>query len=1071
MNLHVFTTAEQLEQMLRQEARRHKVAHAHNYLLFSRFLEQCIPAEKRRLCTSEEQTLVAWEVLRFFPRENRENESDFRVAQLFVEQLKSLRLQGCSLEDWKQVAFKLEEHAQLLWFAAVWEKYLARLSAHSLMDEVEVLYAAMNELGKKHLPEPLRCVSKVCFHNLVQTTPLEQRFFFALDKALSSVGGELFLETCGVDNPELDGLVDEVHAEFERAEEGLDSNFSLVRNVLSPASPAFELCKHVFNETHSTAEVLPWDCFVAPNSCREARETAKRIAHVLRQGVAPEAIAVVLCTDTTWAHALWQELSAHSIPAYIQEELPLFSCALGNAVLGWLRWIEEGFPVEQAHLFFSNPLFEKTFAHCDDVGIYLQRAGINPHSKQKSLDEYVVRLKLLQDSKQLDNVQHPFVETLKKRVEVAKHAVQHILEEGNFEEMLDSWLSSLQALGFGLNVSTQGPFQAPPNVLPETFSSNLFEKQIYRKTLARENAAGVFLKQALGEWRLRLQKTGTGLQKLTRKEFSEWIWASFGNEVVRLREPQTAGVTIAHFKTIRSQKYKHVFFFGMKEGAFSQRKNNALISESLQSLVNANSPQLFFRIQRGESLHKLPEDMVLERRHFAETVSCATQKLCFSYSLSARDGREVVPSVFWKEALRVSGKTAPAFVQTSRFLQQPDACMTESDFRGYVAQKIRRNFYERMQAKPWTQTSVAQEGWFLSLAEKSEAERERFYFQRDRTQKAGPYTGKVFGPKTEKYLQEFTQLPWSAYAFGRLGSCAFWFFMAQVLKGEVFEDFNIDAGAKTKGILFHCVLALLGDDLAAFCKTMEGQSEAQQKKKVEKAVKAAQEKLSSLGCLLAPELWALCCEQVEEELLGLLNSTSLFPWGTPQKTCPEWSFEEEAHLGSGGESDCKVKAELAKEEEAEKRVLKLVGRLDRLDFLGGDAVGIVDYKLSKRGSKNKYRESLLIDDFQLLLYLFVLRRKGFQAKQASWVFIREKTHFLLEECLTQEVLEEILEENWAMRLSLKERGKPNLLNRMEALVSQVARGDFAPIPVDCGHCPFKRACRVAEQTTLQADKL
>jgi hypothetical protein len=101
--------------------------------------------------------------------------------------------------------------------------------------------------------------------------------------------------------------------------------------------------------------------------------------------------------------------------------------------------------------------------------------------------------------------------------------------------------------------------------------------------------------------------------------------------------------------------------------------------------------------------------------------------------------------------------------------------------------------------------------------------------------------------------------------------------------------------------------------------------------------------------------------------------------------------------------------------------------------------------------------------------LFVLRKKGFCAKQASWVFIREKSHFSLEEFITQEELDEVFEEDLAARISLKKRGRLNLLNRMEELVSKVEEGDFAPAPVDCGYCPFKRACRVSEKMTIQAD--
>ncbi|MCL2012341.1 MAG: PD-(D/E)XK nuclease family protein [Cystobacterineae bacterium] len=1063
-SLHLFTTVEHLEQTLRQEARTHVVAHAQNYMLLSRFLEQCIPFAEKRLCSFQEQTLVAWEMIRRHPREIRESESDFYVAQLFVEQLKSIRLQGCSLEAWKQVAFKLKEHASLLWFADVWEEYSLSLSARLLMDEVDVLCAAIDELEKGKLPPKLRCISKVFVHELIQITPLEQRFFFALDKALYAVGCELFLETRGVDNPELDGLVDELHGDFEKAEESLNANLNLMRDVLSSSSPAFELCKHMFGETLPTTQELPWDCFVAPSACGEVRETARRIAHLLKRGVAPESIAVVLCSEAHRADALWNAFSSYSIPAYIQEELPLSSCALGNAVLSWLKWIEDGFPVEQAHVFFSNPLFKKTFVSYDDVGIWLQRAGIGAHSKQESLDGYAERLSFLQESAPWGAPQRFFFETFKKHIAVAKNAVGKIPQEGTFQNMLDAWLSSFQELGFNLHALMPEQLQHEKNTLfghPEGFSFNPFEQQMHRKMLARENAAGAFFRQACAEWKLRLEKTGGGLHKLTRKAFSEWVLTCFGNEVVRMREPKTAGVSIGHFKAMRGQKYKHVFFVGMKDGAFSQKKKSTLISEALQPLVNAKSTRLLFRMQRGEQLHKLPEDIVVEREHFIEAVTCATEKLWFSYALAEHGEREVVPSLFWQEALRISKKTTPTLVQTKRFSQQPSEGMTEADFRGCVAQKIRRNFYERKQEMPWAEAALRKESWFVSLSEKSEAERERFYFQRDRTRKLGAYTGNVLSPKTEKYLKELTQLPWSAYALGRLGGCAFWFFMSHVLKGEFFENFNIDVGAKAKGVLLHRALALLGADGVSLLKT----TQAQRREKIAQAVKAARGEVKGLA---HAELWALCCEEVEEELLEFLNSKSFFPLGIPLQIFPEWSFEEKAYLKEGSTLDLKAEPELSSFV-SEAQVLKLAGRLDRLDVLEGGRVGVVDYKLGKRGSKNKYRESVLLNDFQLLLYLFVLRKKGMCANQAAWVFIREKTHFLLEEFITQEELNEILEEDLAARISLKEKGKPNLLNRMEALVSTIKEGKFAPISVDCGYCPFKRACRVSEKMKTQVE--
>jgi ATP-dependent helicase/DNAse subunit B len=393
--------------------------------------------------------------------------------------------------------------------------------------------------------------------------------------------------------------------------------------------------------------------------------------------------------------------------------------------------------------------------------------------------------------------------------------------------------------------------------------------------------------------------------------------------------------------------------------------------------------------------------------------------------------------------------------------------MTKADFRGHVAQKIRQHFYKRRPKALSFETPLMQECWLLNLLEKSEAERERFYFQRDRTRKPGAYTGNVLSHKTEKYLKAFVKLPWSAYAFGRLGGCAFGFFMAHLLKGEVFENGRVDVGAKTKGVLFHRALALLGGDLVSLSKTKGDFDEKQQRKRVSEAVEAAQKAVEADACLAHPELWTLCCEQVKKELFEFLNSKSLFPFGAPLQVLTEWSFEEEAELksfhgvGFEGEEDAAF----------EKRVLQLKGRLDRFDILDGGAVGVMDYKLGKRGSKNKYKESLLVDDFQLPLYLFALRRRGFQAQRASWVFLREKAHFLLEEWITPEALDEALEEDLAKRLSLEKRGKLNLLNRMEALVSKVERGDFSPVPVDCGYCLFKSACRVSEKTTLQAESL
>jgi putative RecB family exonuclease len=118
--------------------------------------------------------------------------------------------------------------------------------------------------------------------------------------------------------------------------------------------------------------------------------------------------------------------------------------------------------------------------------------------------------------------------------------------------------------------------------------------------------------------------------------------------------------------------------------------------------------------------------------------------------------------------------------------------------------------------------------------------------------------------------------------------------------------------------------------------------------------------------------------------------------------------------------------------------LDIVGRVDRMDRLDGDAVRVVDYKTGSPKDKRFADESL-----QLSIYAMGVSRMGYHPRELVIVNVQDAT--------------EVVSTRTPKQLETAQR-------KIEEAAEGIARGEFEPDPgPHCVWCEFRKLCPATEQ--------
>ena len=359
---------------------------------------------------------------------------------------------------------------------------------------------------------------------------------------------------------------------------------------------------------------------VASGRRNEAELVGSEVVRLLREGVSPDDIVVLVRRVAPWRRVLEQVFRAYGIPHHIDAEVPLFETGLGQALAQGIRGV----------------------ADCDlDPLLAYLRSPYHPgiHADVDALELRLRHARNTQGSSMVDAASAAFPEPL------ARMRAALLGEAGSV---------CVDLVGIGAVVwhMVQAAVRARP------FDSVELEEDV---------AAGAAAKTALEELD-RACRAGWGpsgsADVVAGPSVDSTLHVLERVSVRNSRSDERGVVQVVAVPRARARRFSVVFLMGLVEGEFPQaRRSPALLGEGQRRRANqCAGVQLFAEPVDGE-----------EAALFSHALSRPWQLLYLSTRDAEEDGKETVPSPFWTEVQRVLGGRVPWRHRTLRDVTFPVA--------------------------------------------------------------------------------------------------------------------------------------------------------------------------------------------------------------------------------------------------------------------------------------------------------------------------------------------------------------------------------------------------------------
>lgn len=841
--LRVFPDAGRVEHALLEASQHSPFVDATGYWSFSQLVAACAPA-LRPLSRLQARLLVASLV-----REQPDGPfgawaKDAAFAHAAVDLFAQLEAQLATPVELERAAAGTGS-ARAAWLAKLWHRFKRQKAELGVADPADLLTAATAQLRRAR-PEALEPFGRVELRALHELPLARLALVHALDAAFPAV--ELCLPRA--DNPAIDALVNEVHAEVERRHE--TSRLDLSGEVSDAPFARLRLFDEEAGDAREAVEGL--DAFSAATPREEAREIARRVRARLDAGAAPEEIAIVFRELGADTEALIEALAERGVPARARLGIPLASTPAGQLALGLPMLVEDAFPAEAVARYLSSRYLVKLWEPGAEPGVFFAQAGLRDDrlGADSERGAYAVRLGTLATRFAEGWPKGPAdeVRSVARQVERLIAAVKPLKADDTLAGHVRAWGAALSNIGLfdGLR-SLDGDVP-------------------HEQALARDQAAG----DALGALQRQLADGARTLAdaRLSRRDFSRWLHDAAAELNLLARGPRAGAVAILEAREIAGRTFRHVFIGGLVDGRFPGRAPaGGLLAEDEKGALNLAARAPLFRLNVGESPDRLPLRLAEDRLSFYLSLCSATQTVTLSHARGEALGRSYSPSSFLQEVARaVDGFEVR---RVARPLV-PAAAGVSND----AELRLRTLLDGAKPDEPWARQAVA-------LAE-MEHERLRFFSEESRD--GGAFSGRVDPELVGEHFTFDAARPLTAGKLGAWGNCSFAGFLGDVIGLEPAEGQGEDLDGRSKGTLMHRVLELL-------LPVLREQLPANLEQVVGMAVDEAASQHERRAPVGHPLLWKLAREKVVREISALLRSGRARPFAglLPEKA--EWKFSVE----------------------------------------------------------------------------------------------------------------------------------------------------------------------------------
>lgn len=358
---------------------------------------------------------------------------------------------------------------------------------------------------------------------------------------------------------------------------------------------------------------------VASGRRNEAELVGSEVVRLLRDGVAPDDIVVLVRRVAPWRRVVGQVFRAYGIPHQVDAELPLFETGLGQALAQGIRGV--------------------AFADLEPLLAYLRspyHRGV--HAEVDALELRLRHTRNTQGSSMVDAASATFPEAL-----VRLRVALTVGEAGRVR--VD--LAGIPAVVWDM---VQAAVRARP------FDSVELEEDV---------AAAAAARTALEELD-RACRAGwgpSGSDGIVAGPAVDAVLHVLERVSVRTgRGDQRGVVRVVAVSRVRARRFSVVFLMGLVEGEFPEAgRHPALLGEGQRRQANQNAGvRLFAEPVDGE-----------EAALFSHALSRPWQLLYLSTRDAEEDGKETVPSPFWTEVRRLLDGRAPWRHRTLRDVTFP----------------------------------------------------------------------------------------------------------------------------------------------------------------------------------------------------------------------------------------------------------------------------------------------------------------------------------------------------------------------------------------------------------------
>jgi RecB family exonuclease len=758
----------------------------------------------------------------------------------------------------------------------------------------------------------------------------------------------------------------------------------------------------------------PVRALASPDMARELDEVARRVKRLIVDGgVAPNAIAVVSRKSRPYGPRMVDALRRHGVPVSARIRTNLAEVSAVAALLRVFRTGADGYAWRTLTELAESPYFDLSL----DVGL-LKRASTR--GRHRSLAAWHATLQHLAVEAGYESGSDEYRGPDAARVTSAvagfaefRAVAEDLASPRTYDEWIGLALRCLgrDAAGERAGVLREGLWGLCRNAcrLPHDESDALLVE-----ATRRDIEALAALSDLLMEWRAALPvRKSDATERLTAREWQRALLDALEDVEITVSTPHRRGVQVLEASAAVWRSFEHLFLVGLSAGEFpAEPAGRELFAEHEREA----------RYAAGLPLDPARVWFAREASLLRMLVGGTRASLHVSYAYADANGSTQIPSAYFDEILsrfEVDGERRPnaegtegaenaeehraAASRTPRTLwpeTQPGSAVVPPTLDDVWCVDDLMLFA----ARGWSdgtpgrrtdaETAIAQlardaerRGLLARVLAAAGTEHARRALRATpaptRPDALRPWNGAITSPDLLTWLDaRFADRTWSASQLEAYGRCPFTFFARHVLDLRATEEPDEEMDGATRGALVHVCLDRLHAGLAADLGDAAFTSDALERaaRLIPTVVRRALDEFEKTGRGGVPALRAVR-ERELEALLGRYLAWEIAENEKAQRraTPRRRPLTTELVFGMNGTPPVAL--------QRGGRVLKLRGKIDRVDELVDDAVRgwryVVDHKTSDASLKplDLYDEGALL---QLPLYLLALDRMTDHRGSGVW---------------------------------------------------------------------------------------